>query len=141
MKKLLFILIIISSCNNKRNIKIDASHIGSLAESFMNTTVIPQMKEPKPYEIVNTKVVVKTVADNINDYRFVYNHLSFNKMDSIENKRHLDSVINVSHNPDSVISITVNVGYKTKYKRGDIVMDSIKLKYDRQKDKISLWPF
>ena len=54
------------------------------------------MKDPKPYEIVDAKVVTKTVADKINDYRFTYDHLSFNREDSIENKRRLDSVIEVS---------------------------------------------
>lgn len=107
----------------------------------MKTSVIPKMKDPKPYEIVNSKVVVKTVADNIADYRFVYDHLSFNRADSLENKRHLDSVIKVSPHPDSIISITVNVAYKTKYQYGDVVTDSIKLGYSREMDKISLWPF
>lgn len=83
------------------------------------------MKDPKPYEIVNSKVVIKTVADNINDYRFVYEHLSFNQIDSMENKRHLDSLVKVSLHPDSIISITVNVAYKTRYQHADIVTDSI----------------
>ncbi|MDQ2862459.1 MAG: hypothetical protein M3R50_02205, partial [Bacteroidota bacterium] len=99
------------------------------------------MKDPKPYEIVDAKVVEKTVAEKISDYRFTYDHLSFNAEDSIENKRRLDSIKEVSIHPDSVISITVNVGYKTKYKRGDIVTDSIKLGYNPEKDKITFWPF
>jgi len=141
MKKLLIVFIIISSCNTKSNNKIDNKHIENLAENFMKTSVIPKMKDPKPYEIVNAKVVVKTVADNISDYKFIYDHLSLNQMDSTENKRHLDSIIKVSLHPDSIISITVNVGYKTRYKLGDVVTDSIKLGYNCVDDKISLWPF
>lgn len=141
MKKLLIALIFISSCSNKSNNNIDHAHIEDLAKDFMKTTVIPKMKDPKPYEIVDAKVVEKTVADKINDYRFTYDHLSFNAEDSIENKRRLDSIKEVSIYPDSVISITVNVGYKTKYKRGDIVTDSIKLGYNPEKDKITFWPF
>jgi len=140
MKKLL-IVIIISSCNNSTTSKIDNKHIENLAENFMKTSVIPKMKDPKPYEILSSKVVVKTVADNISDYRFVYDHLSFNEIDSMENKRHLDSIIKVSHRPDSIISITVNVAYKTRYRLGDVVTDSIKLGYDRLNDRILLWPF
>jgi hypothetical protein len=141
MKKLLIVFIIISSCNNKSSNKIESKHIESLAENFMKTSVIPKMKDPRPYEIVGSKVVVKTVADNINDYRFVYDHLSFSEMDSTENKRHLDSIIKVSLHPDSIISVTVNVAYKTRYKLGDVVTDSIKLGYSRENDKIFLWPF
>lgn len=141
MKKLLIVFIIISSCSHKSSHKIDNKHIEALAEDFMKTNVIPKMKDPKPYEIVDKKVVIKTVADKINDYRFVYDHLSLNEMDSAENKRHLDSLINVSHHPDSIISITVNVGYKTRYQRGDVVTDSIKLGYNPEEDKITLWPF
>lgn len=141
MKKLLIAFIFISSCNYKSNNNIDHAHIEDLAKDFMKTTVIPKMKDPKPYEIVDAKVVEKTVADKINDYRFTYDHLSFNAEDSIENKRRLDSIKEVSIHPDSVISITVNVGYKTKYKRGDIVTDSIKLGYNPEKDKITFWPF
>ena len=141
MKKLLIVFIIISSCNNKSSNKIDSKHIENLAEDFMRTSVIPKMKDPKPYQIVNAKVVIKTVADNINDYRFVYDHLSFNQTDSIENKRHLDSIIKISLHPDSIISVTVNIAYKTRYKLGDVVTDSIKLGYNRENDKISYWPF
>lgn len=141
MKKLLIAFIFISSCSNKSNHNIDYAHIEDLAKDFMKTTVIPKMKDPKPYEIVDAKVVEKTVADKINDYRFTYDHLSFNAEDSVENKRRLDSIKEVSIHPDSVISITVNVGYKTKYKRGDIVTDSIKLGYNPEKDKITFWPF
>ncbi len=141
MKKLLVAFIFISSCSYKSNNKIDNAHIESLAKDFMKTTVIPKMKDPKPYEIVDAKVVEKTVADKINDYQFTYDHLSFNHEDSIENKRRLDSIKDASIHIDSVISITVNVGYKTKYKRGDIVTDSIKLGYNPEKDKITFWPF
>jgi hypothetical protein len=141
MKKLLFLIIIISSCNNKNNVEIDNAHVESLAKDFMKTHVIPKMKDPKPYEITEAKVIKKTVADQINDYRFTYEHLSFNREDSMENKRRLDSLKKVSQHPDSVISITVNVGYKTKYQRGDIVIDSIKLGYNSEKDKITFWPF
>lgn len=132
---------IISSCNNKNSYKIENKHIEKLAENFMKTEVIPKMKDPKPYQIVGSKVVIKTVADNIDDYRFVYDHLSFNQIDSMENKRHLDSIIKVSRHPDSIISITVNVAYKTRYQYGDIVTDSIKLGYNRVTDRIFLWPF
>ncbi|MEO8413759.1 MAG: hypothetical protein ABI472_08875 [Ginsengibacter sp.] len=141
MKKLVIVCIIISSCNNNGSHKIDKQHVESLAINFMETTVIPGMKDPKPFEIAGAKVVVKTAADNIDDYRFTYDHVSFNSMDSLENKRHLDSIIKVSLHPDSIISITVNVAYKTKYKLGDIVTDSIKLGYNREKDRVSYWPF
>lgn len=141
MKNLLAVFIFISSCSYKSTNKIDNAHIESLAKDFMKTTVIPKMKDPKPYEIVDAKVVEKTVADKINDYQFTYDHLSFNAEDSMENKRRLDSIKEVSIHLDSVISITVNVGYKTKYKRGDIVTDSIKLGYNPEKDKITFWPF
>ena len=141
MKTLLMAFIIISSCSNTNSSKIENKHIENLAENFMRTTVIPKMKDPKPYEIMSSKVVIKTVADNINDYRFVYDHLSFNEVDSMENKRHLDSIIKVSLHPDSMISITVNVAYKTRYQYGDVATDSIKLGYNREKDAIFLWPF
>lgn len=129
------------SCNYKSNKEFDNSHIENLAKDFMKTTVIPKMSDPKPYEITDAKVIVKRVADHINDYRFVYDHLSRNHFDSIENKKNLDSIIRVSNNPDSIISVTVNVGYKTRYQRGDVVIDSIKLAYDPVRDKISFWPF
>ncbi|MGH2648548.1 MAG: hypothetical protein ACRDE8_13305 [Ginsengibacter sp.] len=132
--------IIFYSCSSSSN-KIDTGHIENLAKDFMKNTVIPQMKDPKPFEITESKVVIMTVADKINDYRFTYDHLSLNRTDSIENKRRLDSIIKVSLHPDSIISITVNVGYKTKYQRGDIVTDSIKLGYDREHDKVGYWPF
>jgi hypothetical protein len=141
MKKLLFLLLIIISCNDNSNRRIDKAHIENLAKEFMKTTVIPKMKDPKPYEITGAKVVVKTVADVINDYKFIYGHFSMNDYDSIEHKKRLDSIISVSKHPDSIVSITVNVGYKTRYKFGDVVEDSIKLGYDRQHDKISYWPF
>ena len=141
MKRLLIVFIIISSCNHSNINKIDDKHIQYLAEDFMKTQVIPKMKDPKPYEIVDSKVVIKTAADNINDYRFVYDHLSFNQSDSMENKKHLDSVIKVSRHPDSIISITVNVAYKTRYRFGDVVTDSIKLGYDQKSDRILFWPF
>ena len=128
-------------CSDSSQHTIDNTHIENLAQNFMKTSVIPKMKDPKPYEIVNSKVVIKTAADNINDYRFVYDHLSFNQLDSTENKRRLDSVIKVSQHPDSIISITVNVAYKTRYRFGDVVTDSIKLGYDQKNDRILLWPF
>lgn len=141
MKKILFICVILYSCNNNNGNNIDNNHIEALAKDFMKNTVIPQMKDPKPYEIVDTKVVIKRKGDEINDYQFVYNHLSLSKADSIENKKQLDSIAKVSNHPGSIISVTVNVSYKTKYKLGDVVMDSIKLGYDQKKDKISYWPF
>lgn len=141
MKKLLIVFIMFSSCTDKSDPEINNRHVEELAKEFMKTTVIPKMSDPKPFEIVDAKVVKKTVADNINDYRFVYDHFSFNHFDSMENKRRLDSIIKVSNNPDAIVSITVNVAYKTKYQRGDIVLDSIKLGYDPHKDKISYWPF
>ncbi len=141
MKKLLIICIFFSSCSAKSTNKIDEAHVENLAKEFMKKTVIPEMKDPKPYEITDAKVVIKRVSDRINDYRFVYDHLSLSKADSIENKRHLDSIINVSHHPDSIISVTVDVTYKTKYRLGDIVTDSIKLGYNRDKDKVSYFPF
>ena len=132
-------LILACSCNHQYN--IDDEHIAGLAENFMKSKVLPAMPSPKPFAIVSEKVITKTASDNINDYRFVYDHLSFNKNDSVINKARLDSVIKVSMHPDSVINITVNVSYKIKYKRGDIVTDSIKLGYDAKNDKITYWPF
>ena len=129
------------SCNNNSNSKIEPEHIENLAKGFMQTDVIPKMKDPKPYEVTGAQVVEKTVADMINDYRFTYEHLSLSHEDSVLNKERLDSLIQISTHPDSVISVTVNVSYKTRYKRGDIVTDSIKLGYDRQKDKVTFWPF
>ena len=140
MKKMLFLLLIITSCNNSGH-EIDNAHIENLAKDFMKTTVIPKMKDPKPYEVVEAKTVVKTAADVINDYKFIYDHFSLNSYDSIEHKKQLDSIINVSKNPDSIVSITVNVAYKTRYRLGDVVTDSIKLGYDRKNDKITYWPF
>jgi len=141
MKKLFFLLLIfVASCNNS-DTKIDQTHIENLAKDFMKNTVIPQMKEPRPYEVEGAKVVVKRVADVINDYRFVYDHFSTNGFDSALHKRSLDSVISVLKNPDSIVSITVNVSYKTKYRLGDNVTDSIKLGYDRKNDKITYFPF
>ena len=130
---------LVSSCSNHK--ELDRPHIESLAKEFMKTDVIPKMKEPKPFEVTDAKVVTKTVADIIDDYRFTYEHLSLSHEDSVLNKRRLDSIIGVSKHPDSIVSITVNVGYKTKYKRGDIVTDSIKLGYNREKDKVTFWPF
>jgi hypothetical protein len=141
MKKLLILLVIITSCNNFNERKIDNVHIENMAKDFMKTTVIPKMKDPKPYEIVDAKVVIKRVADVINDYRFIYDHFSENDYDSIEHKKRLDSIINVSKNPDSIVSVTVNVAYKTRYRLGNVVTDSIKLGYDRKNDKITYWPF
>lgn len=135
------ICILFCSCHAKSHNQVDKTHIQKLAEEFMRNTVIPQMKDPKPYEITNTKVVIKRVADQINDYRFVYDHLSLSKADSLENKRHLDSIIKVSDHPDSIISVTVNVAYKTRYRLGDIVTDSIKFGYNRDKDQVSYFPF
>lgn len=107
----------------------------------MNEKVIPAMKDPKPFEITGAKVIYKTVADLVNEYRFTYAHLSLSREDSVENKNRLDSLIDVSKNLDSIISVTVNVGYNTRYKKGDVTTDSIKLKYNPETDKISYWPF
>ncbi len=141
MKKVLIILTVLCSCNNNNGNKIEPEHIENLAKEFMQTNVIPKMKDPKPYEVTGAQVVEKTVADMINDYRFTYQHLSLSKEDSLLNKARLDSLIRMYTHADSVISVTVNVSYKTRYKRGDIVTDSIKLGYDRQKDKVTFWPF
>jgi len=141
MKKLIFICIIISSCAGINNREIDQAHVEALAKDFMQTTVIPKMKDPKPYEIVEGKVVIKRAADVIKDYQFIYDHLSSNEFDSIHNRRHLDSLIAGTADPDSVISVTINVAYKTKYRLGDVVTDSIKLGYDRINDKVTYWPF
>ena len=139
-EKAFYILrVIVCSCG--RNHAVDNKHIESLADNFMKSKVMPAMPSPKPFAIVSEKVISKTVADNIDDYRFVYDHLSFNKNDSMINKARLDSVMKASDNPDSVINITVNVAYKIKYKRGNIVTDSIKLGYDVRNDKITYWPF
>lgn len=141
MKKLLIALLIFSACNDRSDLKVDNDHVEKLAKDFMEKTVIPTMKDPKPFEISGSKVIIRRVADKINDYRYQYDHLSFNAFDSAENKRKLDSVIEVSKDPGAIENITVNVAYKTKYKGGDIVTDSIKLGYDSVKDKISFWPF
>ncbi len=140
MKKIYFLLIVFVSCNNHTQ-KLDKPHIEEMAKEFMKNTVIPRMKEPKPYEVEGAQVVVKRAADVINDYRFTFDHFSLNQFDSTANKRSLDSVLSVSKNPDSIVSITVNVSYKTKYRLGDIVTDSIKLGYDQKNDKITYWPF
>ena len=141
MKKLLIISAILFGCDGHSSDSIDTAHVENLAKDFMTNTVIPKMNDPKPYEVVDAKVVVKRVSDHINDYRFVYDHFSTSHFDSVENKKNLDSVIRVSKDPDSIISVTVNVGYRTRYQRGDVVLDSIKLKYDYKNDKISYWPF
>ena len=133
-------MVVLSSCIHRTG-KIDEKHIEHLAEDFMKDKVIPQMKDPKPYEIVNAKVVKTSVANMIDDYRYSYDHLSFNHEDSVENKRLLDSVSKVSANPDSILNVTVDVAYKTRYQRGDIVTDSIKLGYNVKEDKICYWPF
>jgi len=141
MKKFLILLLIITSCNHRTEREIDHTHVESLAKDFMRSTVIPKMKDPKPYEVVDAKVIIKTAADVINDYKFIYDHFSMNDYDSAEHKKRLDSIINVSKDPDSVVSVTVNVAYKTRYQRGDVVTDSIKLGYDQVHDKITYWPF
>lgn len=141
MKKLVFLFIIFASCNNKAIDHVDSDHIGQLARDFMESKVIPHMKEPKPYEVLDTRVVIKKAADIINDYTFTYNNLSFNREDSIQNKKHLDSVIQAFPDTSAVISVTVNVAYNTRYKRGNVVTDSIKLAYDPKNDKVSYWPF
>lgn len=141
MKKLLFICMIFSACNNLKDKPIDQQHIEVLAKEFMQNTVIPKMKDPKPYEVTGGKVVVKRASDVIDDYKFTYDHLSLSDFDSMNNKRRLDSLISVTRDPDSIISVTVNVGYKTKYQFGDIRTDSIKLRYDVKKDQITYWPF
>ncbi|MEP7254111.1 MAG: hypothetical protein ABI683_17070 [Ginsengibacter sp.] len=141
MKKLLIISAILFGCDGHSPDSIDTAHVENLAKDFMKTTVIPKMNDPKPYEVVDAKVVVKRVSDHINDYRFVYDHFSKNHFDSVENRKNLDSVIRASKHPESIISVTVNVGYRTRYQRGDVVLDSIKLKYDYKNDKISYWPF
>jgi hypothetical protein len=141
MKKLLIALIIFSSCNDRRDIKVDNDHVGKLAKDFMEKTVIPTMKDPKPFEVSGSKVIIRRVGDEINDYRYQYEHLSFSAFDSTENKRKLDSIIKVSKDPDKIVNITVNVAYKTKYKKGNIVTDSIKLGYNPVNDKVSYWPF
>lgn len=141
MKKLLIVCMFLGACSNKNAIEIDNAHVENLAKDFMKTAVIPKMSDPKPYEVADAKVVVKRVADHIDEYRFVYDHFSFNHFDSVQNKRNLDSMIRVSTDPDSILSVTVNVGYRTRYQRGNVVLDSIKLKYDFENDKISYWPF
>lgn len=134
-------MILFVSCASKKDDTIDVAHVQQMAKEFMKKTVIPKMKEPRPYEIADTKVVIKTLGDMINEYRFVYDHLSLSREDSIENKKHLDSLIQHTSSPDSIVSITVNVAYKTKYQRGDVVTDSIKLGYNQKEDKISYFPF
>lgn len=141
MKKMIIIFIVfITSCTQKTQ-KLDNAHVEKLAINFMKTEVIPQMKDPRPYEVSDASVVVKKAADLIHEYKFTYDNLSLNKEDSIAHKRHLDSVMNVYPDKDMIISITVNVAYKTRYRRGNVVTDSIKLGYDPTKDKVSYWPF
>lgn len=141
MKKLLIALLIFSACNDRSDLKIDNDHVEKLAKDFMENTVIPTMKDPKPFEVSGSKVIIRRVGDKISDYRYQYDRLSFNAFDSTENRRKLDSVIKVSKDPGAIENITVNVAYKTKYKRGGIVTDSIKLGYNPVEDKISYWPF
>ena len=141
MKKLLIALLILSSCSSRNDVRIDDNHVEKLAKDFMEKAVIPKMKDPKPFEVSGSKVIIRRVGDEINDYRYQYEHLSFSAFDSAENKKKLDSIIKVSKDPNAIVNITVNVAYKTKYKKGDIVTDSIKLGYDPVKDKVSYWPF
>ena len=117
MKKWVVFFFVICACNYKSENKIDGKHVEKLAMDFMKTNVIPAMKEPRPYEIEGAQVVKKTVADQISEYRFTYDHLSLSLEDSIVNKRLLDSIIEVSKHPDSVISITINVAYKVSARR------------------------
>ena len=141
MKKIIIAMLVFSSCTYGNAGRVDKGHVESLAMDFMKNEVIPKMKEPRHYEVSGAKVIVRRASDKIDDYRFSYQHMSFNHEDSVLNKHLLDSVIMATANPDSILNITVNVAYKTKYQRGNIVTDSIKLGYDVKHDKISYWPF
>lgn len=141
MKKLLILFIVFISCTNRTINNVDNEHVEEMAQEFMKTEVIPHMKDPKPYEVSGAKVVIKKAADVVNDYTFTYHNLSFNHEDSIENRRHLDSIIKALPDTSTIISVTVNVAYNTRYRRGDVVTDSIKLGYDPKTDKVSYWPF
>ena len=141
MKKMAACMVLVASSCNHRVSVIDQKHVASLAIDFMKTRVIPSMKNPKPYAIESATVIRKTAADKIEDYRFSYQHMSFNKEDSMVNKQLLDSVITATKNPDAVVDVTVNVAYKTKTIVGKIITDSIKLGYNPDKDIVTLWPF
>lgn len=139
MKKLLVAgIFIIASCSSNIN---STARIKALAKNFMTDSVFPGMKNPSSYEFLGAKVDTFTAADYINDYRFVYDHLSYNSYDSTENKKRLDSVLKVHTHPDSIINITVNVGYRITYQRGNTAIDSIKLGYNRKTGRICYWPF
>lgn len=143
MKKLLTAIVLITaSCNSNSNSSINSTaRIKALAKNFMTDSVFPKMKDPGSYAFLGAKIDTFTAGDYINDYKFVYDHLSYNRYDSSENKKRLDSVLNIHTHPDSIINITVNVGYRITYQYGNTTIDSIKLGYNRETDKICYWPF
>lgn len=131
---------ILLACNNSTP-NLSGTEIEALAKKFVIDSVFGKMKKDLAYEFLGAKVDTFTRAEYISDYQFVYDHLSHDRHDSMENKRVLDSIIAISHNRDSIINITVDVGYKTKYRRGNTRIDSIKVGYNRTTGKISYWPF
>ncbi len=140
MRRLFFLplLLLIASCSRPEH---STDHVEMLAKRFMIDSVFPRMKNDLSYQYLGARLDTYRVADYIADYRYVYDHLSYNRYDSAGNKRRLDSVIAVHPRPDSMINITVDVGYKTTYRRGDTTIDSVKLGYDPGKDRVSYWPF
>ena len=141
MKKLLTAIVLITaSCNSNSSIN-SVARIKALAKNFMTDSVFPKMKDPGSYEFLGAKVDTFTAEDYINDYKFVYDHLSYNRYDSTENKKRLDSVLKIHAHPDSIINITVNVGYRITYQHGNTAIDSIKLGYNPETGKICYWPF
>lgn len=140
MRRLFFLplLLLIVSCSRPEH---SADHVETLTKRFMTDSVFPRMKNDLHYQYLGSRLDTYRVSDYIADYRYVYDHLSYNRYDSTGNKKRLDSVIAVHPNPDSVINITVAVGYKTIYRRGNTTIDSIRLSYDPGKDRVSYWPF
>lgn len=140
MRKLFYIplLLILASCSRPER---GAEHVEALAKRFMLDSVFPGMKNKLAYQYLGAKLDTYRVAGYIADYQYVYDHLSYNRNDSAGNKRRLDSVIAVHPHPDSIINITVSVGYKTTYQRGDTTIDSVRLGYDPRSDRVSYWPF
>lgn len=142
MKYVLSIVIMLFfiSCAGRQE-EMDHQKIAAMARDFMKTDVIPHMKDPKPYEVSDAKVVVKKAADVIEEYAFTFRNLSFNAADLAANQRHLDSIKIRYPDPEEIVDITVNISYKTRYRRGNVVTDSVKLGYNPATNRISYWPF
>lgn len=131
-------ILLLCACNSHDT---SPAHIRELAQHFTEDSVFAKMKGPGSYTYLGAKIDTYTVTDYIKDYRFVYDHLSFNRYDSTGNKRALDSIIRVHKDPDSIIRITVEVGYKLTYPNGNAETDSVRLGYNRETGQVTYWPF